>query len=166
MITKKIIVESDKSTNCKNKSELCYDLNLRLVYGMRTIGKVLSGAKILLGLLNLPPPPAKYSVHQKILANQSKLLSFESMKTAVEQAVLEINGSRDLCVAIDGSWQKRGHTSMNGIVTVTSVDTGKVLDYYCMSKYCRCPGKSNEEHLVNRSANYRGSSGGMEVEGV
>ncbi|GFU73539.1 hypothetical protein TNCV_989751 [Trichonephila clavipes] len=31
-------------------------------------------------------------------------------------------------VAVDGSWQKRGFSSKNGLVTVTSVDTGKVID--------------------------------------
>ncbi|GFW04560.1 hypothetical protein TNCV_2602601, partial [Trichonephila clavipes] len=32
---------------------------------------------------------------------------------------------RDPAVAVDGSWQKRGFSSKNGLVTVTSVDTGK-----------------------------------------
>ncbi|GFX30203.1 uncharacterized protein TNCV_1963101 [Trichonephila clavipes] len=27
-------------------------------------------------------------------------------------------------VAVDGTWQKRGYTSLNGVVTVTSIDTG------------------------------------------
>ncbi|GFT79183.1 hypothetical protein NPIL_325791 [Nephila pilipes] len=29
---------------------------------------------------------------------------------------------------VDGSWQKRGFSSKNGVVTVTSVDTGKALE--------------------------------------
>ncbi|GFV35024.1 uncharacterized protein TNCV_316981 [Trichonephila clavipes] len=31
-------------------------------------------------------------------------------------------------VAVDGTWQKRGYTSLNGVNTVTSIDTGK--SYY------------------------------------
>ncbi|GFV67806.1 uncharacterized protein TNCV_1149231 [Trichonephila clavipes] len=51
-----------------------------------------------------------------------------SMAEAVREAVDENDGKRDLAVAVDGSWQKRGFSSKNGLVTVTSVDTGKVID--------------------------------------
>ncbi|GFX67648.1 uncharacterized protein TNCV_3933901 [Trichonephila clavipes] len=50
------------------------------------------------------------------------------MAEAVREAVDENDGKRDLAVAVDGSWQKRGFSSKNGLVTVTSVDTGKVID--------------------------------------
>ncbi|GFW04677.1 hypothetical protein TNCV_3897291 [Trichonephila clavipes] len=30
--------------------------------------------------------------------------------------------------AEDWTWQKQGYTSLNGAVTVTSIDTGKVID--------------------------------------
>ncbi|GFV11334.1 uncharacterized protein TNCV_3724231 [Trichonephila clavipes] len=49
------------------------------------------------------------------------------MAEAVREAVDENDGKRDLAVAVDGSWQKRGFSSKNGLVTVTSVDTGKVI---------------------------------------
>ncbi|GFS67705.1 hypothetical protein NPIL_601861, partial [Nephila pilipes] len=42
---------------------------------------------------------------------------------AVHEAVEENEGGRDIAVAVDGSWQKRGFSSKNGVVTVTSVDT-------------------------------------------
>lgn len=71
-----------------------------------------------------------------------------------------------LCVAVDGTWQKRGHTSLNGILSITSVDTGKVLDIYLMSKFCDCPGRVQSEHLASCKANYIGTSGGMEAEGA
>lgn len=29
-------------------------------------------------------------------------------------------------VSVDGTWQQRGHTFLNGCVTVISIDTGKV----------------------------------------
>lgn len=69
-------------------------------------------------------------------------------------------------VAIDGSWQKRGHTLLNGVVTITSADTGKALDIHSMSKYCDCPKRTGNEHLAQCKANYIGSSGGMEAEGA
>ena len=63
-------------------------------------------------------------------------------------------------------WQKRGHTSLNGIVSVTSIDTGKVFDIHAMSKFCQCPKRSIKEHFDLRTANYLGTSGGMEVAGA
>lgn len=75
-------------------------------------------------------------------------------------------GVRDLCVAVDGSWQKRGHTSLNGVLTLTSEETGKVLDISVMSKYCECPSRGRNIHIESCKTNYLGSSGGMEVAGA
>lgn len=69
-------------------------------------------------------------------------------------------------MAFDDTWHKRRHTSQNGVVTATSIDTGKVLDVHIMSKYCRCPQRLKNEHEEDCIANYGGSSGGMEVLGV
>ncbi|KAJ4447478.1 hypothetical protein ANN_09485 [Periplaneta americana] len=90
----------------------------------------------------------------------------ESMKQATEEAVGENNNDRDLLAAFDGSWQKKGHTSLNGIVNCTNIDNGKILDIAIMSKHCRCPNKTKNDHLQDCQANYSGSSGGMEVAGV
>lgn len=54
----------------------------------------------------------------------------------------------------------------NCVVTVTSIDTGKVINCAIMSKHCVCPNKLKMEHEKNCSANYTGPSGGMEVAGV
>lgn len=56
--------------------------------------------------------------------------------------------------------------SKNGVVTVTSIDTGKVINCAIMSKHCVCPNKLKMEHEKDCSANYTGPSGGMEVAGV
>ncbi|GFU92480.1 uncharacterized protein TNCV_4794091 [Trichonephila clavipes] len=46
--------------------------------------------------------------------------------------------TQNVPVAIDGTWQKRGHTSLNGVVTAVSVDTGKVIDAEILSRKCSC----------------------------
>ncbi|GFW51858.1 uncharacterized protein TNCV_1187901 [Trichonephila clavipes] len=46
------------STMSSKISNKCYDVNLRLTYGMRAIGKGGAAARIFCGLMNLPPPPA------------------------------------------------------------------------------------------------------------
>lgn len=89
------------------------------------------------------------------------------MEQAVEEAVIQNENIRDsLCVAVDGSWQKRGHVSLNGIVSVTSEDNGKVLYIRVMSKFCQCPNKFRNQHSDACTARYLGSSCGMEVEGA
>ncbi|GFU82588.1 uncharacterized protein TNCV_3952881 [Trichonephila clavipes] len=67
-------------------------------------------------------------------------------------------------VAVDGTWQKRGYTSLNGVVTVTSIDTGKVIDVDILSKYCACKNLPFHENDCKR--NYVGSSGAMEIQGA
>ncbi|GFU71493.1 uncharacterized protein TNCV_1672891 [Trichonephila clavipes] len=39
-------------------------------------------------------------------------------------------------ISVDGTWQRRGYSSMNGCVAALSVDTGKVVDIEIMSSYC------------------------------
>ena len=42
----------------------------------------------------------------------------------------------DTAVSCDGSWQKRGYSSLNGVVTV-SMDNGKLLDIEPMTRTCK-----------------------------
>ncbi|GFW76802.1 uncharacterized protein TNCV_59001 [Trichonephila clavipes] len=50
------------STMSSKISNKCYDVNLGLTYGMRPIGKGGAAARIFCGLMNLPPPPAKFEI--------------------------------------------------------------------------------------------------------
>ena len=43
----------------------------------------------------------------------------------------------DIAASFDGTCAKRGHTSLFGIVFVISVDTGEVLNYHVLSKFCK-----------------------------
>ena len=38
-------------------------------------------------------------------------------------------------VTVDGTWQRRGYTSLNGVVIAMSVDSEKLLDVETMSRY-------------------------------
>ena len=123
---------------------------------------------MLCGILNLPSPPSKFENYNYAIGSAVEDIALQSMKAAVEEAVVEnaSDNPRDLSVAFDGTWQKRGHTSHNAVVTATNIDTGKVLDVYIMSKYCRSPQRLKNNHEEQCIANYEGSSGGMEVFGV
>ena len=42
----------------------------------------------------------------------------------------------DISVSFDGTWQKRGFTSLYGVGICIDVLTGYVVDYVVLSKYC------------------------------
>ena len=43
----------------------------------------------------------------------------------------------DVDLSADGSWQKRGFSSLNGFVTIICLLTGKCLDFAAMYKPCK-----------------------------
>ena len=43
----------------------------------------------------------------------------------------------DCGVSIDGSWQRKGFASLNGVVAATSYDNSKVIDAVVLSKFCK-----------------------------
>ncbi|GFU67461.1 uncharacterized protein TNCV_1599431 [Trichonephila clavipes] len=130
------------SSNSKNR---VYDINVKIAYSLRCIGKGSRAAKTFCAVMNLPPPPAKFQCYNGILLESLSKVSDASMKKAVEETVQMINSNRDITAAFDGSWQKRDHTSLNGVVSAISLETGKVLDFECLSKYCFvCKNKINK----------------------
>ncbi|GFX07148.1 uncharacterized protein TNCV_2423531 [Trichonephila clavipes] len=113
------------STMSSKISNKCYDVNLRLTYGMIAIGKGGAAARIFCGLMNLPPPPAKFERHNSLFLNVLKTISEDSMNAAVHEAVIANDNNSNIAVAVDGTWHKRGYSSLNGVVCATSVENGK-----------------------------------------
>ena len=83
----------------------------------------------------------------------------------------------DVGITIDGTWQKRGFTSMNGAVAAISIDTGRIIGVEVMSRYCqgcvhlrgiKCREsdlyKSLKKHKC--TINHEGSAPKMELDGV
>ncbi|GFW73233.1 uncharacterized protein TNCV_2798971 [Trichonephila clavipes] len=107
-----------------------------------------------------------------VLVTQS--LTIERLETALETVAAvsiqiaakeakDVSGHFDIPVAIDGIWQKLGHTSLNGAVIATSFYIHKVLDASILSRFCKSP---NKMHNENCKANHFGNRGSMEVSGV
>lgn len=144
-----------QSVEISSKTETLYDINIRVPYGLRAIGKGQAAGKMLFGILNLPQ-------HAKLVAEESMS---EAIEEAVEESSLDCVGeNRVISAAFDGTWQKRGYQSLNGVVTATCIETGKVIDVSILTKHCKCSNKEN--HDDSCTANYIGSSGGMEVAGA
>ena len=50
-----------------------------------------------------------------------------------------MNATTDIfssAISIDGTWQKRGYSTLLGVVFVISIETGEVLDFEVCSKVC------------------------------
>jgi len=95
-------------------------------------------------------PSLSKSAYYKQVDNVLEALEVEAkedMKRAgarLRQIVFEenegVNNDNDIvdvAVSFDGTWAKRGFTSLTGIVFAISVDTGEVLDYHVLSKACQ-----------------------------
>lgn len=86
--------------------------------------------------------------YNNVIATAIKKVANECMVEAAQEEA-EKTGSTDLSVAVDGNWQRRCFRSLNGVVTVTSVETGKVLDSCVLSKYCQGCQLEAEKHEYN-----------------
>lgn len=150
------------------------ELNTLMVYGLRLIGAGYSAGNKLCSLLNLPFL-SKYAFRKQ----EEKLLLAASISAqqCMNEAALEvrkIKKSRSKVVScgtsVDGSWQKRGFSSLNGCVTAISIDTGKILDLEAMSSYCRICNKLKSSSGVqnprtHNCRNHQGSASSMESVG-
>ncbi|GFX71547.1 uncharacterized protein TNCV_2695351 [Trichonephila clavipes] len=79
------------SKKCKAElGKTCtYEINTRSIYAMRCTGKCAVAARMFCGIMNLPPPPTKFSKYNKMLLGATKDVCDATMKDAVEEAVQE-----------------------------------------------------------------------------
>ena len=120
-----------------------FEVNKRLIYGMRLIRQGRTSAKRFCGIMNMPSPPKPnaYYKNNKAILKAVKAVAEKSMKDASDE-IHALKGSSDAgisqCgVSCDGTWQRRGHSSMNGCVTTLSIDTSKCLDVEVLSSVPR-----------------------------
>ena len=161
-----------------------FEVNRRMVYSMRSVGCGPAAAKRFCGLMNMPPPPrpTPYSSHNREILKATKTVCMETMNEAAK----EIHHLKkkpddeiiDCAISCDGTWQRRGFSSLNGCVAVISMDNGKVLDVEALSKVCKkckeyekmadTPETSaiKADHKSKCKANYQGSAPSMEPEGA
>lgn len=182
---------SDMPTSCpnsksKHRHHQGVDINRRAVFASLETGLGRESLATICELLELPTPvlPSSYVNHEEtildaqleIVEQYLKEARDEARRVSLTNAGLDPNDSSltaDLAVSFDGTWSKRGYTANNGIGFVISADTGKVLDFSVLSKYChQC--KINDAKLSNAEfeawrtnhkcdQNHDGSSSSMEV---
>ena len=166
------------------KQSKSFEVNRRLVYSMRSLGKGHSGAKKFCTMMNMPPPSTAkpFSKSSKTITKHIKMIAKKSMADAAADIRKSANAQEtdviSCPVSCDGTWQRRGFSSLNGCVMIMSIDTGKVLDTEALSRCCKqCQqhshlDKESEEYRLwkadhtNCKANFKGSAPAMEPEGA
>ena len=130
--------------------------------------------------MNMPAPPTRRNFTNiqntkllpvvKQLANDSMLSNSMKVREQLE------NDDGQCGISLDGTWQKRGHASHNGIVTAISLDKKKCLDVEVMSDKCQqClkwqkklndPRYNEWKASHNFKINHEGSANSMETSGA
>eukprot|EP00795_Rhopilema_esculentum_P000086 gene86-9701_t len=160
-----------------------FEINLRMIMGFREFGQGLASMYTLCRVVNMPPPMSKpaYNKAVKLLQPFYTEVAVSSMKKAAEDTKSFLNQSNEegpvnCSVSIDGTWQRRGHASLNGVVTAIAKESGKCVDFQVKSKICKACEKwkqlkGTEKYDAWKAAhkcpiNHKGSSGAMESAGA
>ncbi|GFV95998.1 uncharacterized protein TNCV_2096661 [Trichonephila clavipes] len=149
------------------------ELNTRFVYGLRLIGRGVSAGRKLCAVLNLPPFLSKLAFRQqekKTLLSAAFSIGEKIMNDAakgIRQLKKSIHGIVNCGVSVDGTWQRRGFSSLNGCVSAISVDTGKIIDFETLSQFCRkCNSRTEQQNVKLQCNHHKGSSSSMESVGA
>ena len=161
-----------------------FEINTRATLAFRGIGCGFTAMKEWCGIMNIPHTMSlvSFSSHQKKLHGASLVMTEnvrEQSKQAIRKAYKKIginedeDGILNIGVSFDGSWQRRGHSSHNGLASVIDLITGLPVDFEVLSNFCfKCKVASDrpddpawrEKHQANCWLNFDGSSNAMEVE--
>lgn len=166
-----------------------YEINRRFIFVMRLLGLGRAGCNKFCGLMDISCNFLSQKVYdsyiEKILECvrmvADKLFSF-AIKVEKNDMSKEDDSidSSELTVSGDGTWKKRGFTSLFGVTSIIGHYSGKVLDVFCKSSYCnQCERRKSEvgtaeyeewykEHINKNEcmANHDGPSGNMETQAV
>ena len=179
------IFTSQRMATNSNKSRQPFAVNHYAVFAAKEGGFCQTGLVRMTSLMNI-----RGSLHHKTFSSisstiQSKLYgvaadtlsdSHRAVHRVYDEMYGPCEGPRQLAVSYDGTWKTRGFQSPIGVGFVIETQTGLVLDYAVLSRYCmECEmvGKklSGEEletwkqlHADTCFINHTGSSGSMETE--
>ena len=154
------------------------EINTRAIIAFREIGKSFESMKTLCGFLNIPPPMTQKSFSE--LQSNYIIPAFNvAARSNMENAAAELRGGSDdvtnITISTDGTWQRRGFSSLIGVVSIIANETGKCIDYRVLTKNCHAcklwkgkTGTKYENFLKNHKCpiNHQGASGTMEMNGV
>lgn len=162
-----------------------FEVNRKLVFLMRLLGIRHVGLTLFCSLMDITSSFSTnlyYGALDNIHSATKAVLDRVLLKAGKEEKAQ--NKARnfpedELSVSGDGTWARRGFSSLVGVSSIIGKFTGKVLDIFISSKRCQgCETAkksmnptdfliwSETEHAEKCDVNYEGSSGGMEVQGI
>jgi hypothetical protein len=82
------------------------------------MGKDIDVGNMLCAVLNILQHPTSFSIYNKTNGSAVADVSIAFMMEAAREALAENEEDDPSCIiaCFDGPWQKRGHTSVNGII--------------------------------------------------
>ena len=124
-----------------------YDINQRFVLACKPKGLGYEQAKKFITHMEIPPPisdtaytdklPALAASCEKALNDHLAAVRAIVRKQYIWEGYADQNDEKvDIAVSFDGTWQKRGHTSHNGIGIAIDLLTGYVVDFEVLSNIC------------------------------
>lgn len=164
------------SKQCGKTSEV----SRRFQMSVMSIGRNLKHAKKLIGSMNMPYNinPGVWYQHKEKIATATATVAEQSKHKAASE--VKLDKGRDITVSNDGTWQRKGFQSKNGVVTTLSVNgnKSKVIDTHVLSNHCDGCAKMKkkltedeferwfEGHEDVCEKNHNGSAGAMETAGT
>ena len=116
-----------KFWSSKKLNDNSYEINTRFVYAMRAIGKGKIPSEKFCSVMDLPPPPQKFSLFYSKIFNALESVTQNSMMLSAQEAK-EIAGS-DIAISLDGSCLKER----------TPINERNCICYFSRyRKDCRC----------------------------
>ncbi|XP_018403393.1 PREDICTED: uncharacterized protein LOC108780253 isoform X1 [Cyphomyrmex costatus] len=158
-----------------------YEINRKFVFIMRLLGIGLHGINCFIGLMDLGKSmntKTYYAAIENIFRSTKAVFDEVVKKAGREEKEQNIeNGFEEdkFIVSGDGSWRKRGFSSLFGVITLIGHFSNKVLDLVVKSSFCKaCVTWKNKlntaeyenwysEHKEECSANHAGK---MEVNAI
>ena len=182
-------VYSSKTIETAKRGLKPFDLNLRAVMTFREMGRGHQAMEAFCGYMNMPPPMGEtvYNTIVKEKLHPAYISSMNDNIIAAANEIRELSASQaetdfddnevyNTTVSCDGTWQRRGYSSLNGVFTVVSIDTGKCLGIECLIKTCkscdmwkgRIGTPQYVEFIANHvcTINHEGSAPAMETVGI
>ncbi|GBO08001.1 hypothetical protein AVEN_257530-1 [Araneus ventricosus] len=106
------------------------DINIFVVYGLRLIGEGYRAGRKLISMLDVPF--LSNSTYERLPLTILQAAS-KAAQTRMGDAAEQIRKTkRDV---VECLWQKRGYSSLNGLVSCISIDTGNVLGIEAVTQF-------------------------------
>ena len=121
--------------NNNKKGHQIFEVNACAIISFREIGRGYNAMENFARCMNiytLAKTPFKNL--NAAIAESYQSAARKSMKCAADELQGDQDGPAKTCVKIDGAWQKRGHSSLNGYVNAVVGD--KCVDVEAFSKFC------------------------------